>query len=136
MSKEATAQGREAKKLELTEFDCPYGPGENRDAWMSGFGAKKEAVEDSTEDAVRAASASAPDAAAKTVRKGAKDAETKAVTKPTGNAETAIVTATESAKPEDSESINAEAVIGDPAASTTRAATDGDAGVTRGKKEG
>lgn len=33
----AVDQGRMAKALGLTEDACPYGVGENRDAWLSGF---------------------------------------------------------------------------------------------------
>lgn len=33
----ATEQGRMAAELGLTEDACPYGDGDNRDAWLTGF---------------------------------------------------------------------------------------------------
>ncbi|MFX7476302.1 hypothetical protein ABTJ13_19385, partial [Acinetobacter baumannii] len=78
-------QGAEAKKLGLSEYDCPYGPGENRDDWMGGFGAKGEKTE---EPNIPGATTPADDT--REVRKGKKGAETKAVVKPTGTGETSL----------------------------------------------
>jgi hypothetical protein len=33
-------QGEEARELGLTEADCPYLDGENRDAWLAGLNGK------------------------------------------------------------------------------------------------
>lgn len=35
-------QGHAAKELGLTEAECPYGEGANRDAWLKGFGTKAD----------------------------------------------------------------------------------------------
>ena len=130
MSKEARAQGAEAKKLKLSEFDNPYGPGENHDAWRAGFGVGKDAVEEPNIEG-----ATAPHDDTRQVRKGAapkkgKKGETadgaKAVVKPTGTGETAVTTVQETAEPREGEGSGAEVTVGDPNASTTAAENDGE----------
>lgn len=124
MTAAVRAQGAEAKKAKLSALDCPYGPGENRDAWMSGFGAPKEEVEVVTPNRVAAANETTT-----TVRKGAaakKGQETtKVVTRPAPGAETALETVTVT-DAENGDGVGGEAVIGDPSKSTTAAEADGD----------
>ncbi len=139
--KHVRQQGRDAKKRNddntdakgnvidtgitmLSAHDCPYGPGELRDAWMAGFGGQQEAVEQvdtspaSSED-VRT------DVTAEQVREGAKPKkgkkaadQTKVVTDVTGTGETSLQTRVVPANPEASDQVPApETIIGDPAAS-------------------
>ncbi len=117
MTNPIRAQGAEAKKQELTEFDCPYGPGENRDAWMAGFGGKTEEVRQPP-----APKPSADDQAkGEVVRKGKKGAETAAVQKLAPGGETSLVTTTETADPTQADGPAGEVVIGDPSASSLAA---------------
>lgn len=134
-----TDQGKEARKLHdddsspltILPQDCPYGPGDLRDAWMKGYGASKEEVlqadtsEPTTQD-VRT------DARPKTVREGAiprrsggrgkkadaGPAATKVSTETTGNAETSLVTKSGEAQPEQSSSPGGSVTttVGDPRA--------------------
>jgi len=119
-------------KTTFSEHDCPYGPGDARDAWIAGFGGQEEPIEQAdtskptTED-VR------PKGQTETVREGAKpkkgskaakDAaanagdKTKVVTDVTGNGETSLVTKVVPVDPEASDRVpTPETVIGDPAAS-------------------
>lgn len=136
MSKEARAQGAEAKKLELSALDCPYGPGENRDAWMEGAGFGKDGTEQ-VETPPPADPASTTNVVREPKKKGkGKDAPdpTKAVTRPTPNAETSLQTVTQTAEPQEGEGAGAEAVIGDPSQSTT-AAENGGEGITLNPKD-
>lgn len=114
MSNPVRAQGAEAKKLGLTEFDNPYGPGDNHDDWRSGFGVGKDTTEQADEDGD-----------VHEVRKGKKDGA-KAVVKPTGNGETAVTTVHETADPQAGEGVGAEVTVGDPSASTVAAENDGE----------
>jgi hypothetical protein len=146
--KHVRQQGRDAKKANddnrddkgnvidtsktiFTEHDCPYGPGDTRDAWLAGFGGQEEPQEQAdtskpTTQDVRT------DAQPETVREGAKpkrgakkgaaaktDAEpTKTVVETTGNAETSLVTKVVPVDPQASDRVpTPETVIGDPAAS-------------------
>lgn len=135
--KHVRQQGRDAKKhnedndgdtgvTQITEHECPYGPGENRDAWMAGFGGQQEAVEQVNTS--KPSSDDVRDVAPETVRKGAKPKKghegdaTKAVVGTTGNGETSLVTKTELADPEASDLVpTPSTIIGDPAASTNPA---------------
>lgn len=130
----ARRQGAEARKLTEDEStndrflpqDCPYGPGELADAWLAGYGAPEEAVEqvdtsEPTTDDVRREPA-------KQVRKGGKarrgskrkggaklvDQPVKASTNTTGNAETSLPTTRAPAKPDESATTNVETTLGDP----------------------
>jgi len=126
MSSAVHAQGAEAKKLKLSALDCPYGAGENRDAWMKGFGAPTEEV------VVEGGEAPVVAAGDRVVRKGAKGKKgqetTKVVTRPAPGAETALETVTVT-DAENGEGVGGEAVIGDPSKSTTAAENAGD-GIT------
>lgn len=138
--KHVRQQGRDAKKLnddnagnsgfaQITAHDCPYGPGDQRDAWLAGLGGQEEAQEQAntstaTTDDVR------PNGNTETVREGAKpkgskkakaqqakDA-TKTVTDVTGTGETSLVTKVQQVDPQASDRVPApETVIGDPSAS-------------------
>lgn len=147
--KHVRQQGRDAKKANddntdkdgrtidtsktiFSEHDCPYGPGDARDAWLAGFGGQEEAVEQvdtspATTQDVRT------DAKVETVREGAKPKKaakgkgaqaaaadkTKVVTDVTGTGETSLVTKVVPENPEQSDRVpTPETVIGDPAAST------------------
>lgn len=140
--KHVRAQGREAKRLNdeenhnITAHNCPYGPGDNRDAWMAGFGGEEEAVEQvdtsqpTTED-VRTETAKTVRAAPKGKSRGKKAAgkdgnpatgadaigKTTVRTDTTGTGETALTTKVESSGEAAS---GIETTVGDPAA------TDGD----------
>jgi len=119
----------DATKQTFSEHDCPYGPGDARDAWLAGFGGQEEAIEQAntsepTTDDVR------PAGNTETVREGAKPKgrgrkaqeaaadKTKVVTDVTGNGETSLVTKVVPENPEASDRVpTPETVIGDPAAS-------------------
>lgn len=108
--------------------DCPYGPGELRDAWMAGAGFAKEEVRQV--DTSEATTADVRREPAKTVREAPKGrsrskrgkgrggsksaAKTAVTTTTTGNAETSLVTKTAAAKPEESATTNVETKLGDP----------------------
>lgn len=135
--KHARRQGAEARKLTEDEStndrflpqDCPYGPGELADAWLAGYGAPEEAVDqvDTSEantDVVRREPA-------KQVRKGGKargsrrkggakvvDQPTKATTSTTGNAETSLPTTRGPAQPEQAATENVTEKLGDPRGGT------------------
>lgn len=140
--KDVRAQGREAKRINdeengtLTAHDCPYGPGETRDAWIAGFGGQAEAVEQvntstaNTSD-VRSETPATVRAPAKP-RGGSKAAKTEAAkdattvtTGLTGTAETSLQTTVAPTAPE-----LAETVIGDPAAGTSAAEAGGEPDAT------
>jgi len=128
-------QGRDAKKQNdasvddtsvspITAHDCPYGPGDNRDAWLAGFGGAEEPIEQV--DTSEPSSDDVRDVAPETVREGkVKDDDgeaTKVVVTTTGTGETSLVTKTELANPEASDTVpNPSTTIGDPAASTNPA---------------
>lgn len=137
------AQGREARKLNdddsstmILPQDCPYGPGENRDAWLEAYHAPKEEVlqadtsKPTTQDVRR-------DAPPETVRKGAKPRRsggkprrsggkgkrgkpappaTKVSTETTGTGETALKTKAGDADPTQLDRPSLTNVVGDPAA--------------------
>lgn len=117
MTNPIRAQGAEAKKQELTEFDCPYGPGENRDAWMAGFGGKTEEVRQPAPPPP----SSDDQANGNVVRKGKKGAKTAAVQKPAPGGETSLVTSTETADPTQADGPAGDVVLGDPSASSLAA---------------
>ena len=158
--KHVRQQGRDAKKANddntdekgnqidtslrrFSEHDCPYGPGDNRDAWIAGFGGQEEAIEQAdtskatTED-VR------PAGKTDTVREGKKPRakkgqtaqeaaadQTKSVTDVTGTGETSLKTTTQQADPQASDALGGapQSVIGDPAASRV---PDGNGGTVPG----
>lgn len=164
--KHVRQQGRDAKKhndentdkdgnvidtgvRNFTAHDCPYGPGDNRDAWMAGFGGEEEAIEQ-----VDTSTATTQDVRPKgdtdTVRKGAKpkaagkgkgaqagqgaaDA-TKVVTDVTGTGETSLKTQVQQADPQAADTTGgaAETTIGDPAGSRV---PDGSGGTVPGSAE-
>ncbi len=141
--KHIRAQGREAKRLNdeenhnITAHNCPYGPGDNRDAWMAGFGGEEEAVEQvdtsqpTTEDVrtepaktVRKAPAKKSSRSKKAADKDGDPAtgadaigDTTVRTETTGTGETALKTTVESSGEAAS---GIKTTVGDPAA------TDGD----------
>lgn len=126
--KHVRQQGRDAKKANddntdkngepintslrrFSEHDCPYGPGDARDAWIAGFGGQEEAIEQvdtskpTTQD-VR------PTGDTETVRKPKKPKakkgqtaqeaaadQTKVVTDVTGTGETSLQTKVEQTDP-------------------------------------
>lgn len=162
--KHVRQQGRDAKKhnddntdkdgnvidtgvRNFTAHDCPYGPGDNRDAWMAGFGGQEEDVEQvdtskATTQDVR------PKGNTETVKEGAKPKKagrgkkagegaadaTKVVTDVTGTGETSLVTGTQQRDPQAADTTGgaAESVIGDPGASTV---PDGSGGTVPGNAE-
>lgn len=138
--KHVRQQGRDAKKNNddnagnaaatiVSAHDCPYGPGEMRDAWLAGFGGQEEAVEQvdtstATTDDVR------PTGNTDTVKEGAKPKGTKAAkakqakeavtvtTDVTGTGETALKTKVEPTNPELSDRVpTPSTVLGDPTSS-------------------
>lgn len=139
--KHIRAQGREAKRLNdeenhnITAHNCPYGPGDNRDAWMAGFGGQEEAVEQvdtsqpTTEDVRTETAKPVRKAPAKKSSRGKKAAgdqpatgadaigDTTVRTDVTGTGETALTTKVTS---EGEAASGIETTVGDPAA------TDGD----------
>lgn len=161
--KHVRQQGRDAKKhnddntdkdgnvidtgvRNFTAHDCPYGPGDNRDAWIAGFGGQEEAVEqvDATKPTTQDVR---PRGNTETVREGAKPKKagkgkagegaadaTKVTQDVTGTGETSLVTKTEQRDPQASDSLSgaAESVIGDPAASKV---PDGSGGTVPGTAE-
>lgn len=115
--------------------DCPYGPGELRDAWMAGAGFPQEEVRQvdtstaNTDDVRREPAETVRKAPASRSRGGkgrggkgrGKSAgdktagdKTAVTTDTTGNAETSLVTKTASAKPEEASTTNVETKLGDP----------------------
>lgn len=139
--KHVRQQGRDAKKANddnrdkdgnlidtsqktFTEHDCPYGPGDTRDAWIAGFGGQEEAVEQAdtskpTTDDIRPTGNTDQVRDGKKPKKG-KDAadQTKVVTDVTGTGETSLQTKVEQANPEQSDQVpTPSTTIGDPAAS-------------------
>lgn len=110
MTNHVRAQGAEAKKLGLTEYSNPYGPGDNHDDWRAGFGLGEDRTEEPGKD-----------------RKGAKPKKggAKSVVKPTGTGETALTTKIETANPRGGEGPGSTVTVGDPSASTTAAGNDG-----------
>lgn len=115
----------------LSEHDCPYGPGDLRDAWIAGFGGQEEPIEQAdtstatTEDVRPKGNTETVREPAKPKRgsKAAKDAKgpgdaTKVVTDVTGNGETSLVTKVVPVDPLKSDQVpTPETVLGDPAAS-------------------
>lgn len=131
--KHARKQGSEARKLtedegtnaRLLPQDCPYPPGELADAWLAGYGAPEEAVEQV--DTSEANAADVRREPAKQVRKGGKarrsskkggakavDQPMKATTGVTGNAETSLPITRGPAQPEQSAVPNVTEKLGDP----------------------
>lgn len=135
-----TAQGEAAREINdddtnnsVLPHDCPYGPGEKRDAWMRGAGFPVEEtrqVDTSTAntDDVRREPAETVREAPKSRSRGGKGRggskrsgsrkpagdKTAVTTDVTGNAETALVTKTGTAKPEEASTTNIETKLGDP----------------------
>lgn len=136
-------QGREAKRLNEEEgsphagtfsaHSCPYGPGDNRDAWLAGFGGQDEEVKQvdtstpsaddvRTETAKTVKESAKPKGSKKAKAEAAKDATTVS-TETTGTGETSLVTKVAPTNPELGDQVpTPETVIGDPAASTNPAA--------------
>lgn len=131
----ARDQGAAARELndddsnntQVLPHDCPYGPGERRDAWMEGAGFPKEEVEQvdtstpNTDDVrieppktVREAPKRRSSRKGKGKAKASAGDRTKVSTATTGNAETALVTKTGTAKPEEASQANIETKLGDP----------------------
>lgn len=119
-------------KVTFSEHDCPYGPGDARDAWIAGFGGQEETVEQADTSTATTQDVR-PAGNTETVREGAKPKKgakakgaqaaaadkTKVVTDVTGNGETSLVTKVVPENPEASDRVpTPETVIGDPAAST------------------
>lgn len=161
--KHVRQQGRDAKKhnddntdkdgnvidtgvRNFTAHDCPYGPGDNRDAWMAGFGGQGEDVEQvdtstaTTQDVrpkgdtTKVKEGAKPKKAGKgKAGEGAADA-TKVVTDVTGTGETSLQTKVEQRDPQAADTTGgaAETIIGDPAGSK---APDGSGGVVPGNAE-
>lgn len=151
MTKEIRDQGRQAKKIADDQIpgdvkgkdaesayysgqassNCPYGPGDNRDAWMNGFGGVPEETVKQT-DAVATATAQAN--TAKTVKKGGKKNSTTIETRPAkggeGAQETVATTGANTASLGGG-TTGAEVDLNDPSKSTT-AAENGGVGVNTG----
>lgn len=121
MTNPVRAQGAQAKELGLTAFDCPYGPGENRDDWFAGAGFKDG---DAKQVDPPRASVSTDDG--RTTKKGKKGADAAPVVRPTGTGETSVTTVNETADPQQGDGGGATVTLGDPSASTTAAENGGD----------
>lgn len=133
--KPVRAQGAAAKALNesgeavIRQEDCPYGPGENRDAWIAGFGGVAETVEQvdtstPSDDTVRYEVAeTVKEPKGKKTKASAKDAKT-VRTDTSGTAETSLKTVATATNPELADTVPVpEVVVGDPAASTSPAET-------------
>jgi hypothetical protein len=135
--KHARAQGADAREqtddesndVRILPQDCPYSPGELADAWLAGYKAPKEGVEQvdtSTannddvrrEPAKQVRKAGSAKRSSKRKGKGPTVAEQpmKATTDVTGNAETSLPTTRGPDKPEDSATENVTTKLGDPRA--------------------
>ena len=129
----AREQGRMAAKMTkdrddpnvFTQHDCPYGPGEHRDAWIAGFSGDKEETRQvdsstpTTADVRTETSKVVSKGAARKGRSGGKrgsrkgQPKTNVETQLTGTAETALETHVKS-DPNASEGGGIDTTLGDP----------------------